>query len=82
MRKGFDKRWIEWIMTAVQGGRVAVDLNGELGSYSRSYKGLRQGDPLSPLPFNLVADALSEMLRTTGKRGVLQGLVSDLIMDV
>jgi hypothetical protein len=40
-RKGFSDIWIEWIMKAVCGGKVAVNLNGELGHYFRSYKGLR-----------------------------------------
>jgi len=44
-------------MKAICGGRVAINLNGEIENYFRSYKGLRQGDPLSPLMFNIVADA-------------------------
>jgi len=61
-KKVFCERWIDWIMKAVCGGRVAVNLNGELGHYFRSYKGLRQEDPLSPLLFNIIADGLSAML--------------------
>lgn len=47
-RKGFSELWIKWMMQAVKGGRVAVEINGERGEFFRSYKGLRQGDPLSP----------------------------------
>ena len=45
LRKNFSEKWIDWVISTVQGGKVAVNLNGEVGSYSRSYKGLRQGDP-------------------------------------
>lgn len=48
-RKNFDLVWIDWILKVVQGGRVAINLNGDIGQYFRSYKGLRQRDPLSPL---------------------------------
>jgi len=44
-RKKFDTKWIEWVLKATKGGRVVVNLNGELGQYFRSYKGLRQGIP-------------------------------------
>jgi hypothetical protein len=29
-RRNFDEKWTDWIMRDVQGGRVAVNLNGEL----------------------------------------------------
>jgi mannosylglycoprotein endo-beta-mannosidase len=56
-RKGFDAKWIYCINRAVKGGRVCIDINGERGEYFRTFKGLRQGDPLSLLLFNIVADA-------------------------
>ena len=53
--------------------------NGERGEYFKSYKGLRQGDPLSPLLFNLVADALSAMLSRACEAGIIQGVVPHLV---
>jgi hypothetical protein len=42
-RKNFSEKWIEWMTRAVEGGRVAMNLNGDRGEFFRSYKGLRQG---------------------------------------
>jgi len=50
-----------------------------LGQYFRSYKGLRQGDPLSPLLFNLVANAMSEMLCIASEEGIINGVCPDLV---
>ena len=66
-------------MAAVTGGKVANNLNGEVGNFFRSFKGLRQGDPLSPLLFNIVGDALSEILNTAKRNGVITGLVPKLV---
>lgn len=77
--KGFSDQWIDWVMKAVRGGRVAVNLNGELGQYFRSYKGLRQGDPLSPTLFNLDADGLTTILNKAVERGVLSGVTPHLV---
>jgi hypothetical protein len=63
----------------VCGGRVAVNLNGELGHYFRSYKGLRHGDPLSLLLFNLVADGLSSILSKASERGFIEGVTPHLV---
>ena len=49
------------------------------GDYFRSFKGLRQGNPLSPLLFNLVADALSAMLSRACATGMVKGLVPHLV---
>lgn len=70
---------MQWINKAIRGGRVCIDLNGERGEFFRSFKGLRQVDPLSPLLFNLVADALSAMLFRASSAGIIQGLVPHLV---
>jgi hypothetical protein len=43
----------------------------EVGPYFSTYQGLRQGDPLSPILFDLTADVLAILV----KRAVEQGLI-------
>jgi len=77
--KGFPTKWINWTMSTVRGGRVCINVNGERSEYFRTYRGLRQGDPLSPLLFNIVADALGVMLQSAVSKGHLSGVLTDLI---
>jgi hypothetical protein len=58
---------------------VCININGENTSFFRTYKGLRQGDPLSPLLFNFVGDVLSEMLNLARRDGHVKGLAYHLI---
>ncbi|RVW35114.1 putative ribonuclease H protein [Vitis vinifera] len=48
-------------------------VNGNAKGWVKASRGLRQGDPLSPFLFTIVADVLSRMLLKAEKRNVLEG---------
>jgi len=75
----FCDTWINWIKDVVTGGTVCVKLNNVEGPYFVSHKGVRQGDPLSPILFNSVADCLARMVRQAQQNGLLCGLTDNLI---
>lgn len=43
--------------------------------YFKTHRGLREGDPLSPLLFNLAVDALSHLLDKVKENGYIKGVV-------
>ena len=51
----------------------AVLVNGNAKGWVKASRGLRQGDPLSPFLFTLVADVLSRMLLRAEERNLLEG---------
>jgi hypothetical protein len=77
--KNFSDQWINWVMQTVRGGQVCINVNGTRGPYFRTMRGLRQGDPLSPLLFNLVADALSAMMDKAVERDLIVGVLDKLV---
>jgi hypothetical protein len=56
-----------------------VKTNDKIGAYIKSYKGVRQGDPMSPILFNLVADCLTRMVHKAQDHGLITGLISHII---
>jgi len=73
--KGFSPKWIGWIKSFVSGGSVAVNVNDEVGPFFQTRKGLRQGDPLSPILFNIVADMLTLFINRAKADNQLGGVV-------
>jgi hypothetical protein len=63
----------------VSGGSVAIKVNDDIGHYFQTKKGLRQGDPLSPILFNIVADMLAIMIERAKSDGLFEGVIPHLV---
>jgi mannosylglycoprotein endo-beta-mannosidase len=56
--KGFSPKWCSWIQNIVTGRSVGIKVNDDIGPYFQTKRGLKQGDPMSSILFNIVADML------------------------
>ena len=61
------------------GGSFCVRINDINNAYFVAGKGLKQGDPLSPILFDLVGDVFSKMLFKASQNQLIKGLLSDVI---
>jgi hypothetical protein len=67
------------LMQLVMGGQTAINVNGEVGAFFRNVRGVRQGDPLSPILFDFMVDGLAAMLSKANEAGHIEGVVPHLI---
>jgi hypothetical protein len=68
---GFDDKWLQWLQMLMSSGTSAVLLNGVPGKKFFCRRGVRQGDPLSPLLFVGIAELLQHMVNHLFQSGVL-----------
>jgi exonuclease III len=78
-RKGFSDMNVHRLMQLVMGGQTAINVNGEVGPFFRNARGVRQGDPLSPILFDFLVDGLAAILAKANSAGHIRGVVSHLI---
>ena len=71
---GFSRRWLDWISLILSSASTKIILNGSPGRRICHARGLRQGDPLSPLLFVLVMEVLNALLKLADERWLLQTL--------
>ncbi|MCH80013.1 LINE-1 reverse transcriptase like, partial [Trifolium medium] len=62
-RFGFCAKWRAWMRACVCGGNLSVLVNGSPTEEFQIRRGLKQGDPLAPLLFLLVAEGLGGLMR-------------------
>uniref|UniRef100_A0A2N9F4W2 Reverse transcriptase domain-containing protein n=1 Tax=Fagus sylvatica TaxID=28930 RepID=A0A2N9F4W2_FAGSY len=72
-RMGFGNKWISWVRACVSTVRYSVIVNGSPTGFFDNSRGLRQGDPLSPLLFLVIMEVLSRMLHRTEEGGFIRG---------
>jgi hypothetical protein len=71
--KGFDRKWRRWIQEFITCGSVGIRVNEEIGHYFQTRKGLHQGDPISPILFNIIANMLAIMINRAKEDGQVSG---------
>jgi hypothetical protein len=62
-RFGFCSKWKDWIRACVFSGNMSVLINGSPSVEINIQRGLKQGDPLAPFLFLLVAEGLGGIMR-------------------
>ena len=76
---GFGQRWCQWINTCISTVQFSALVNGSPEGFFGSSRGLRQGDPLSPLLFLLVMEVLSKLFQKTKEAGLIWGFLTGSI---
>ena len=74
-RKGFSQKWRAWMRGCLSSSSFAILVNGNAKGWVKASRGLRQGDPLSPFLFTLVADVLSRLMIRAEEAGITEGFL-------
>jgi hypothetical protein len=73
---GFNEVFCNWIHVILKSAFLSVSINGKAHGYFNCTRGVRQGDPLSPLLFCLAEDVLSRSITKLvddGKLNLIKG---------
>nr|GEX12594.1 RNA-directed DNA polymerase, eukaryota [Tanacetum cinerariifolium] len=73
-RFGFGHRWCDWIQECLRSSKGSVLVNGSPTEEFQFFKGLKQGDPLSPFLFILVMESLHLSFKRVVDAGKFNGL--------
>jgi hypothetical protein len=65
----------------MEGGHVGIKVNDIVAKNFQTKRGVRQGDPLSPIFFNIVVDMLAILINRAKLEGQLKGVIPELTDD-
>ncbi|GKV41862.1 hypothetical protein SLEP1_g49342 [Rubroshorea leprosula] len=75
MRMGFSEKWRKWIQECLRSSSVSVLINGSPTKEFPVSKGIRQGDPLSPFLFLIVAEGLNGLVSAAVEKNLYKGVM-------
>jgi hypothetical protein len=73
-QRGFSPVFLSLIKSLLHKGSMGVRINDVNSDYFEAGRGVRQGDPISPVLFNFVADVFTRMLIKTADRQLISGM--------
>jgi len=71
--QALSNKWIAWMKACVFGGSMFVLVNGSPTVEINIQRGLKQGDPLAPFLFLLVAEGFSGLMRNVVRLNLFDG---------
>jgi hypothetical protein len=72
-RFGFCDKWRSWIRACVFSGNMSILVNGSPTEEINIKRGLKQGDPLAPFLFLLVAEGLGGLMKKAVEQNCFRG---------
>ena len=69
---GFSEKFCDWIKAILHSATISININGTQQGYFKCSKGVRQGDPLSPIVLCIAEDVLSRSLSKLVEQGKLE----------
>ncbi|GJR28143.1 macrophage erythroblast attacher-like protein [Tanacetum coccineum] len=79
---GFGEKWCGWIQECLRSSWGSVLVNGSPTEEFQFFKGLKQGDPLSPFIFILVMESLYISFKRVVDAGMFNGIVLNSVMHL
>lgn len=74
LKLGFNVKWVSWIKDCILSVSFSILVNGEPSAIFRPTWGIRQGNPLSPYLFIIMANVLSTLMGKAISDGSIRGI--------
>jgi len=72
-RVGMCEKLVAWMKACMYGGSMSILVNGSPTEEINIHRGLKQGDPLAPFLFLLVAEGFSGLMRQAKEENLFEG---------